>query len=168
MLLDWQNPRSHSTQKHEGGKKDRAHVQLFGNKSEAVSGMVVYLATPGLVFPPWYIQHHRPESPRLFSVFWLHRAPLSPSYLPASPAQTETTGWKHSPLPRREGDLSTWWLHSWQPSLPFYWYRLTRSKPQKHQYYSPIAKSCTSRFRQSLCQNPLVNRRHVANRLRKC
>jgi len=49
--------------------RKRAHVQLFGNMSEAVSGMVVYPAVLALVFQPLYTQHHHPESPHLFSVF---------------------------------------------------------------------------------------------------
>lgn len=59
-------------------------------------------------------------------------------------------------------------LYSWQSSFPFYWYRLTRPKPRKYHCHPPVAMSCTSSFTQSLCQNPLVNRRHVAKRPRKC
>lgn len=55
--------------KHQGGKKIRAHVQLSGNKSAAVSGMGAYPAVPGLVSPPWCTPHHHPGSPHLFSGF---------------------------------------------------------------------------------------------------
>lgn len=54
---------------HGGGKKHRAHVQLSGNKSGAVSGTGAYPAVPGLVFQPWCTLHHHPGSPRPFSGF---------------------------------------------------------------------------------------------------
>lgn len=50
-------------------KKDRAHVQLSGNRSGAVSGTGAYPAVPGLVFQPWCTPRHRPGSPRPFSGF---------------------------------------------------------------------------------------------------
>lgn len=59
-------------------------------------------------------------------------------------------------------------LYRWQSGISFYWYRLTWSKLHKYPPYSPTAVRCTSHFSQSLCQNPLVNRRHVARGLIKC
>lgn len=59
-------------------------------------------------------------------------------------------------------------LCRWQSSFPFYWYGLTWSELPKYHHYSPTAMSRTSHFRQCLCQNPLVNRRHIAEGLIKC
>lgn len=106
-LLNWCNSGSHIMKNITAARK-RAHVQLFGNMSEAVSGMVVYPAALALVFQPLYTQHHHPESPHLFSVFWLHRAPLYSSCPPASPAQKKK-GVKIFLPDNGEGDSHAQW-----------------------------------------------------------